>query len=250
MDGGMMPAAKRTVFEAISAAAADIKRLPKESKNTEQKYDFASVDDFLAMTGPICAKHGLTILMDEESTQDIEKPGKYGPTFWCRYAYAFTIIDKMGDAAPTVRRTVEVIRSGAQASGSAQSYALKQFLRATFQIPTGDSYDADHMGASPTGQVATHGPTIAGEGLYEAWMAGVKDGLPPDATPLHTAKAFAAAIIADFKACVGRKALDNRYTRHEAMILRLQDTFPELHGEVCEAYDLQIANMEPKGGAK
>ena len=32
---------------------------------------------------------------------------------------------------------------GAQAFGAAQSYALKQFMRSLFQIPTGDREDAD-----------------------------------------------------------------------------------------------------------
>jgi hypothetical protein len=75
---------------------------------------------------------------------DIERQGRYGVTQWCRFVFSLTIFDKHGDSLPTVRRTVEVIRNGAQTTGSAQSYALKQFLRATFQIPTGDQDDPDH----------------------------------------------------------------------------------------------------------
>lgn len=41
-------------------------------------------------------------------------------------------------------RTVEVLRNGAQAYGSAQSYALKQYWRGLLLIPTGDKDDADY----------------------------------------------------------------------------------------------------------
>jgi hypothetical protein len=54
-----------------------------------------------------------------------------------------TIYRHPGDPLPPVSRTVEVLRNGAQAYGSAQSYALKQFLRSLFLIPTGDADDAD-----------------------------------------------------------------------------------------------------------
>ncbi|WP_449043761.1 ERF family protein [Paracoccus versutus] len=138
------PAPGSKILTALAKAMGEMKRLAKESRNTEQKYDFASVDDFLAMTGPICAANGLVTLMDEVGVENFEKQGKYGVTFWARYTFAITTYHSSGDALPTVRRSVEVIRSGAQAAGSAQSYALKQYQRALYQIPTGDKDDPDH----------------------------------------------------------------------------------------------------------
>jgi len=41
---------------------------------------------------------------------------------------------------------VMVPANGAQAAGSAQSYALKQFMRGLFLIPTGDADDPDKSG--------------------------------------------------------------------------------------------------------
>ena len=46
------------IFAAIAAAMGEVERVSKGGENKEQKYKFASVDDFLAMAGPICAKHG------------------------------------------------------------------------------------------------------------------------------------------------------------------------------------------------
>jgi hypothetical protein len=132
------------IVGAIAKAMGEIKRIGKDSRNVEQKYNFASVDDFLAMTGPICAANGLVAAMDEEDVADFERQGKYGPTHWLRIRFAITLMHASGESLAPVRRTVEVIRTGAQSFGSAQSYALKQYLRALFQIPTGDADDADY----------------------------------------------------------------------------------------------------------
>lgn len=132
------------IVKAIAKATGEVKRLAKDNKNTEQKYEFASVDDFLAMTGPILAANGLVILMDEVGCENVEKQGKYGVTQWAKYTYVFEVMHESGQMLRPVTRTVEVIRSGAQASGSAQSYALKQFERSLLQIPTGDKDDPDH----------------------------------------------------------------------------------------------------------
>ena len=137
-----VPGAK--ILTALAEAMGQMKRLAKDNRNTEQKYEFASVDDFLAMTGPVCAKNGLVTLLDEVSVENFEKQGKYGVTHWARYTFAITTYHSSGEALPTVRRSVEVIRNGAQSAGSAQSYALKQYQRALYQIPTGDKDDPDH----------------------------------------------------------------------------------------------------------
>jgi hypothetical protein len=132
-----------TIYSAIPKAMAQIKRLAKDARNADQKYDFASVDDFLAMTGPIMAEHGLFITMDEERVEAFERQGKYGPSHWLSITFLITVWHESGEHMAPARRTVEVIRTGAQSFGSAQSYALKQFQRALFCIPTGDKDDAD-----------------------------------------------------------------------------------------------------------
>lgn len=134
---------RKEIFAAIAKAMAEVKRINKDSRNNEQKYDFASVDDFLAMTGPICAAQGLIILMDETECEPFERQGKYGATAWLRIVFTITVMHVSGQSLSPARRTVEVIRTGAQSFGSAQSYALKQFLRALLQIPTGDKDDPD-----------------------------------------------------------------------------------------------------------
>jgi len=131
------------VLKAVSSAMGEVKKVAKLGQNTHDKYAFASIDDFLALVNPVCAAAELTILCDEEKIEDFTRKGKYGENAWIRATFSFTVYHSSGQCLPKTTRTVEVIRNGAQAYGSAQSYALKQFLRSLFLIPTGDKDDAD-----------------------------------------------------------------------------------------------------------
>jgi len=81
--------------------------------------------------------------MDEASVDNFERQGKYGVTHWAKYTFTLTVAHESGATLAPATRSVEVIRSGAQAAGSAQSDVLKQFQRALFNIPTGDKDDPD-----------------------------------------------------------------------------------------------------------
>jgi len=137
---------EKKIYSAVAKAMGEIKRVGKDNRNTEQKYDFASIDDFMAMVGPICAANGLVTIIDEDVREFVEKPGKYGPTQWVSITYQITTWHASGEQLPTVRRHVEVIRNGPQAYGAAQSYVLKQYYRGLLVIPTGDKDDPDHGG--------------------------------------------------------------------------------------------------------
>ena len=134
---------EQNIHRALIKAMSEVTKVQKSSRNVEQKYDFASIDDFLAMAGPICAANGLYTVMDESDVAEFERQGKYGVTHWLRVRFCLTTYHESGASLPPVYRTVEVIRTGAQSFGSAQSYALKQYLRALLLIPTGDKDDAD-----------------------------------------------------------------------------------------------------------
>lgn len=140
-------AISKEIAQAISDVMGGIKILKKEERNKFDNYNFASIDDFLAMVNPLCSQAGLIILQDEISCEMVEgkkrKDGTAAP--WLSLQFDFTLVHKSGAACPGGKRTVMVPANGAQAFGSAQSYSLKQFMRSLFQIPTGDKDDADLM---------------------------------------------------------------------------------------------------------
>lgn len=137
------PVERGKIIAAIAAATGEIKPVAKDGKNTHDGYGFASIDGFLALVNPILARNGLVVMMDEAGMEDFTRKGKYGENAWMRVSFTLTVYHASGQTMPTVTRTVEVLRNGAQAYGSAQSYVLKQFLRTLLAIPTGDQDDAD-----------------------------------------------------------------------------------------------------------
>lgn len=132
------------IFPAIAAAVGGVKTLGKSERNKFDGYDFVSIDKFLALVNPICAEQGLfpnVCQADVEFYENVNSKG--GKSVWARFHYDITLNHKSGETFGPTRIMVSVPMNGAQASGSAQSYALKQYFRALLMIPTGDKDDAD-----------------------------------------------------------------------------------------------------------
>lgn len=133
-----------SIAAAVCAAMGQVQKVTRDGRNKHDGYNFASIDDFLALVNPICAANGLFVHMQETAREDFVRKGKFGDNEWMRQSFDLTLMHVSGQSLPPVTRTVEVLRNGAQAYGSAQSYALKQFWRALLLIPTGDKDDADY----------------------------------------------------------------------------------------------------------
>lgn len=134
---------RRQILCAIVAAKAKVRGLSKTAINRDLGYSFASIDSFLELINPICAETGLIVLLDETCVEDIATSARSGTDDWLRISYEFTLAHVSGQTLGPFRRHVDVPRSGPQAYGAAQSYVLKQFLRAQFQIATGEMDDPD-----------------------------------------------------------------------------------------------------------
>jgi len=138
---------------AIAAVTKAVKRLEKADRNSHGNYNFASIDDFLAMTGRLCGDAGLSVLMDEADFEIIPDmfATKQGKVAGLRMKFAITMRCDGEQAGPFHRSILVPANMGSQAFGAAQSYVLKQFLRATFQIPTGDK--GEDIDAHDTGKM-------------------------------------------------------------------------------------------------
>ncbi len=135
-----MPAA---IAAAIVAVMAEIPRLNKTETNTHGNYSFAGIDAFLDAVRPLCAKHGLIIIQDEDSFTSADG--------WLTMRFAFTLAHSSGEtwAVRPIRTALVNGKMGSQALGAAQSYALKMFMRSLFQISTGEKgQDIDEHPAS------------------------------------------------------------------------------------------------------
>lgn len=136
--------APKDIHEAVIAVMASLGTLYKTNENKFDKYSYASIDDFIAFVRTHCYEAGLYIEQDELEARLVDvmkKDGKPMAMWWAQFAFTMRHIG--GTSTGPIRRSVMVQANGAQAAGSAQAYALKQFMRSQFLIPTGDKDDPD-----------------------------------------------------------------------------------------------------------
>ena len=134
----------KSIAAALAAAVGEVRILGKSERNKFDGYNFVSIDKFLELVNPICAKHGLFPMVSQDEIELYDNVNsKGGKSVWARFYFSITLHHATGESIGPVKSMVAVPMNGAQASGSAQSYALKQFFRATLMIPTGDKDDAD-----------------------------------------------------------------------------------------------------------
>lgn len=124
----------------VLAVMAALGTLAKERTGKGVNYSFASIDDFLSFVRVHCFEAGIFIEQDELEARmvDVAKgDGKMMAMWWAQYA--FTVRHVGGSSIGPMRRSVMVQAFGAQSCGAAMAYALKQFMRSLFMIPTGEA---------------------------------------------------------------------------------------------------------------
>lgn len=138
------------IAKAVVQVMKSLGTLGKEHERSDYAatYSYASIDDFIKHVRQHCAEAGLAIIPDEardaETREITTSKGK--PAVMWSARFAFTLIHEAGEGYGPIYKSVEVHHTGAQSSGSAQSYALKQLMRGLFLIPTGDADDPDKSG--------------------------------------------------------------------------------------------------------
>jgi hypothetical protein len=126
---------------ARAAVISDIKRLEKTHTNSHGGYQFTSVDDFKDVIRPLMARNGLSLHVSEESFGlSTIKTGKDGKeTNLAIIRFRFVIEHTSGERSEPSFFTVALPYTGAQTSGAAQSYAIKEGVyKGLFQASSGD----------------------------------------------------------------------------------------------------------------
>ena len=143
--GTAPPSFPKPIAEAVIKVMSSLGTLVKGNDNKFDKYKFASIDDFIEFVRPHMIEANLFILLDEAEPPRLvdvaKKDGKPMAMWWAPFQYWLVTSD--GAMAGPYRKTVMVQASGAQSSGSAQSYCEKQIMRSLFKIPTREGDDPD-----------------------------------------------------------------------------------------------------------
>lgn len=240
-------AENETVFQmtpeiagAVCKVMGQVKQLGKTEKNKFDNYDFVSVDKFLAAVNPLCADAGLFVI-HQEIGHDYYTNKK--ESLWMRVSFDFYLCHTSGHVCGPFRRCVAVPMTGAQSYGSAQSYALKQFFRALFMIPTGDRDDADfntkdeHQ-AAPQKYTPREDWTVDEEPGLATGVKGAK--ADPNASPAEKAKSYADQIIKQFWEAKRADGVEGVWRKNEAVIERLKANYEPMYQDVLSAYEARL----------
>ena len=125
---------------AIASAMSEVQKLPRDDRNEHGKYSFASIDKFLDACRPILAAHGLHPNIDGVASDTFMAGSN---KLWGKFSYRISMHHESGESTEPSGMDVMLPLTGAQTSGSAQSYALKQYLRGLLLISTGEKDDVD-----------------------------------------------------------------------------------------------------------
>ena len=137
----IIPKMPKSISNSINSIMNDVETLPKADTNTYQRYNYASIDQFLKAVNPLCAKHGLIINVDEEDMKIMKTNDK---SAWVHIVYKFILSHQSGDTWNyPLRRNMILQITGGQSIGAARSYVLKGFMRSLFQIATGEKNELD-----------------------------------------------------------------------------------------------------------
>lgn len=137
---------RSNINAAISTAMGNVTKLAKEHKNAHGNYNFASIDDFLELCRPMMAAEGLYVNISGTGAETFMAGSN---KLWCKFSYIIQTCHKSGESTDEAGMDVMVPLTGAQTSGSAQSYALKQYLRGLLMISTGEKDDPDFHPPAP-----------------------------------------------------------------------------------------------------
>lgn len=203
------------IAAALAKAQAEMGKALKDSRNPHFNSKYADLASVMDACLPALNKHGIAVIQPFV-TDDIN--GRSVKTI---------LIHESGE---TLECAVPLIfgKNDMQGLGSAMTYARRYGLMTMAGIAPEDD-DGNAAAASVKSNPQ-------GEGIANAWKDAVLDSLPENASPRVKAEAFAKAICADFDG-KGLKALDNRWSRHEGMINRFRDDYPDLFDMIVDAFE-------------
>lgn len=158
------------IATAISAVMAEIGVVGEGGENKFQNYKYMSYKDMFRKLTPLMGKHGLAVIPTEKSKNLFDNDAVVMGT------YQFTIIHKSGEVWPFQPEWTGVSRARDSKGGfddkalnKCATAAQKYFLKALFQIPSGeddedpDNHDGHVPGAPrPRGRAPVPSPSQAG----------------------------------------------------------------------------------------
>ncbi|WP_412550261.1 ERF family protein [Shimia sp. MIT910701] len=211
------------LYAALAKAQGEFPEIPKNK--TGHGYKYADIADILRAVRPILSKNGLSIFQSIAGDKlETTLAHETGATLVSRYPLVQDGTGRMNNI---------------QKIGAALTYARRYSLTALLGVAADEDVDADDL--SVTGR--NEGRAIS-NGLKDAWIDGVLDNLPDDATDAEKADAFASQIIADMRGMKTAKGVNNVWNKREQIIEALDKKHNHLFQDVFDCFQSCMASYE------
>ncbi|PZO78476.1 MAG: hypothetical protein DI629_12325 [Mesorhizobium amorphae] len=140
----VVPVPQSQIGAAIARVMAELVRLEKADENKFARYFFTSVDDFKDAVRPLMAANGLWHETQQANFQFVEIKGdKDKVSTVAQFDFDITLCHVSGEKKPPSRMTVFLPLTGAQTSGAARSYAIKEWMKDCFLASAGAPEDIE-----------------------------------------------------------------------------------------------------------
>jgi len=132
----------QTIGAAINQVMGQVRRLKKADENKHGHYNFTSVDDFKDALRPLLVDAGLYVHVDQTAFAMIDYVGAKNEKKSCaQFDFSITLKHVNGGQEDPEKMTVALPFTGAQTSGAARSYAIKEWQKSRFLMSSGDDQD-------------------------------------------------------------------------------------------------------------
>ena len=159
---GWTKKSSRRIAQDIAGAKAEIETLEKNGTNTFADYQYATVDDIYLAVRQVLATWNLDLRMDVIRTEieyrAVKRRSKNGGTYEAISPILHIEVAIGFYGEPPVRRSLTLEFNGPQTYAAGYSYIQKEFLRARFQLETGDQEPEQYQQAEPPEYLAENAP--------------------------------------------------------------------------------------------
>lgn len=212
--------AHKTIATALASAQAKMGKALKSANNPHFKSKYADLASVMDACLPSLNEAGIAVI---QPTTDDEN-GRYVETILIH-----------GDSGETLKCRVPLIvsKQDMQGYGSAVTYARRYGLMSMAGIAPEDD----------DGNAAAKAPPAPETVRHPSWAQTVVQDMPADSTPRQKAEAIADALKMQWSRKPSRKQVDNEWDRRIDIINDLEIKHNDLWMDVCEAYELRLAEL-------
>jgi hypothetical protein len=201
------------IYTALAKAQTSMGKALKDSSNPHFKSKYADLASVMNACLGALTTNGIAVTHSTEWSETEQQ-------------LVTTFTHGASDTSCSIAIPLLLGKRDMQGLGSAITYARRYGVMALAGIaPEDDDGNA----------AALNAPSKATQALADAWMDGVLDSLPENATPRQKAEAFAQAICDEFKG-KGEKALSNVWEKRKKLIAKFEAEHSDLHEKVVDAF--------------